>query len=270
MNQLLVAAMLLLVGTGVFTAVIVIRRWRPGLDQIDSGPAAAVLSYVAAAFGILVGFLIVVLLGEATNARHATGDEATAIGTAFDEAQLFPEAEHDIQHALNCYSLAVTELEWPDLADGRSAPEADDAYRELIATYGDVGEFTGSSFQPAAATNTFSQIGGISTAREARLVTAQAGIRPLVWVVLIGAAVLVIVLLFAVSTSAKPVGQALLLGFAGLFTAVLLLLVAALDNPFREGTGPLTPRLIEDNTARMVALAPDAAERPCSFEEAAD
>jgi hypothetical protein len=164
----------------------------------------------------------------------------------------------------------VTELEWPDLADGRSAPEADDAYRELIATYGDVGEFTGSSFQPAAATNTFSQIGGISTAREARLVTAQAGIRPLVWVVLIGAAVLVIVLLFAVSTSAKPVGQALLLGFAGLFTAVLLLLVAALDNPFREGTGPLTPRLIEDNTARMVALAPDAAERPCSFEEAAD
>jgi hypothetical protein len=88
--------------------------------------------------------------------------------------------------------------------------------------------------------------------------------------VLIGASLLVLSLLFAVSTSARPVMQALLLGFAGVFTAVLLLLVATLNNPFQEGSGPLTPRLIEENTARMVALAPDVADQPCPFEESSD
>jgi phosphatidylglycerophosphate synthase len=270
MSEAAVAAILLLVGIAVFVAVLALRRLRPGLEHIDTGPASAVLSYVAAAFGILVGFIIVVLLGEASNARHAIGDEATSIGTAFDEAQLFPEAEPDLQHALICYSRAVTEQEWPELADGRSAPEADASYRELIAAYGGVDEPADRTFQPAAATNSFVQIGGISTARETRLVTAESGLRPLIWVVLIGASLLVLSLLFAVSTSARPVMQALLLGFAGVFTAVLLLLVATLNNPFQEGSGPLTPRLIEENTARMVTLAPDVAEQPCPFEESSD
>ena len=264
------AGLLVVVGVGVFVAVLVIRRLRPGLEHIDTGPASSVLSYVAAAFGILVGFLIVFLLGEVTDARHATGDEATSIGTAFDEAQLFPEAEPDLQHALICYSRAVTEREWPALAEGRSAPEADDAYRQLIAAYGDVEEPNGNTFQPAAATNSFVQIGSISTARETRLVTAESGLRPLVWIVLIGASILVLVLLFAVSTSARPVMQALLVGFAGVFTAVLLLLVVALSNPFQEDSSFLTPRLIEESTARMVALAPDVAAQPCPFEEASD
>lgn len=267
MSQPAVAGVLALVGIGVFFAVLVIRRLRPGLEHADTAASSSVLSYVAAAFGVLVGFLIVVLLGQANDARHATGDEATSIGTAFDEAQLFPEAEPDLQHALICYSRAVTEREWPALAEGRSASEADDAYRELIAAYGDVDEPTDRTFQPAAATNSFVQIGAISTARETRLVTAEAGLRPLLWIVLLGASALVLALLFAVSVSARPLVQALLLGVAGVFTAVLLLLVATLNNPFQEGSGPLTPRLIEQNTARMVALAPDVAERPCPFDE---
>jgi hypothetical protein len=267
MSTVAISVLLVLVGAGVFALVLLVRRLRPGLAEVDDGPASAILSYVAAAFGILLGFVIVFLLGQAANARQAIGDEATSIGTAFDEAQLFPEGEPAIQRALICYARAVTDKEWPALGEGRSAPEADEAYRELIAAYGGVQESTDGTFQPAAATNSFVQIGGISTARETRLVAAESTVRPLLWVLLFGSAVFVMALLFVVSTTARPVAQALLMALAGVFTLVLLLLGVTLSHPFREGTNLLTPRLIEENTERMVALAPDALAEPCPFEE---
>lgn len=269
MSEPAIGGVLVAVGLVVFGLVVLVRRVRPGVAQIDPGPPAAILSYIAAAFGVLVGFVIVFLLGQTGNARQAIGDEATSIGTAFDEAQLFPEGEPDIQHALICYSRAVSEEEWPELADGRSASEADDAYRALIAAYDDVDMSSGSGFQPAAATNSFVQIGSISTARETRLVAAQSGVGALMWGLLLGAGAFVLVLLFVVSISARPLAQAVLLGFAGVFTAVLLILVTVLSNPFQDGTGPLTSRLIDENTERMVAEAPEAAARPCAFDEGA-
>jgi hypothetical protein len=267
-SSLVIGGVLVLVGFGAFSLVLLVRQRRPGVARVDPGPASAILGYVAAAFGILLGFVIVFLIGETAKARQAIGDEATSIGTAFDEAQLFPAGQPDIQHALICYSKAVSAEEWPALARGRSAPEADDAYRTLIATYGEVDEPTDGAFQPAAATNSFVQIGSISTARETRLVAAQTDVGPLLWALLLGAAAFVLVLLFVASASARPIAQAVLLALASVFTAVLLLLVLILSNPFREGSGPLTPRLIDDTTERMVAEAPEAASRPCAFDEA--
>ncbi|GAA4720441.1 hypothetical protein GCM10023216_06680 [Isoptericola chiayiensis] len=268
MDQFTMVVLLVGGGAVVFGATLLVRRVRPGLADVDTAPAGSILSYVAATFGILVGFLIVVLLGEATSARHAIGDEATSIGTAFDEAQLFPENEADLQHALICYARSVTEKEWPALAEGGSAPETDAAYRELIAAYGAVDEPTGGTFQSAAATNSFVQIGSISTARETRLVASELDLGPLIWTVLIGAALLVVFLLFVVTLPARPLVQASLLGLVGLFTTVLLVLLMALSSPFREGTRLASPELIEENTARMVSLAPEAAERPCAFDNA--
>jgi hypothetical protein len=267
MNHVTIGAALLLLGLALFGLTLAVRRLRPDVVAIDTGPAAAVFSFVAAAFGILLGFVIVFLLGQAANARQAIGDEATSIGTAFDEAQLFPDSEPEIQHALVCYSRAVTEKEWPALAKRRSAPEADEAYRTLVATYGEADEPTDSTFQPGAATNSFAQLGGISTARETRLVAAESTVGPLLWALLLGAAVFVLVLLFVMSAAARPVAQAVLLGLSGVFTAVLVALVLVLSNPFREGSGPLTPRLIEENTERMVAAAPGVASRRCPFDE---
>lgn len=159
----------------------------------------------------------------------------------------------------------MSDKEWDALAQRRSAPETDEAYRTLIATYGQVDEPTDRTFQPAAATNSFVQIAGISTARETRIVAAESPVRSLVWALLFGAASFVLVLLFIATLSARPVGQAIFLGLAGVFTAVLLLVVVVLSNPFGEG-GPLTPRLIDENQARMETIAPEVAARPCAFD----
>lgn len=263
----MIALVLLSVGLAVFALALLVRRVRPSVTQLDPRPASAMLSYVAAAFGILLGFVTVFLLGQASSARQAIGNEATAIGTAFDEAQLFPEAEPQLQHALICYSRAVTQ-EWQALAEGRSSPAADEAYRELIGAYGDVREPADGTFQPAAATNSFVQIGSISTARETRINTASFGLGPIMWVFLIGGALFVMILLFVASTPARPITQAILLALAAMFTTLLVTLVFVLNNPFSEKAGLLTPHLIEQTTDRMVTLAPEVAARPCPIAEA--
>ena len=262
-----IAGVLILAGVVVFGLALLVRRVRPSVTQLDTRPASALLSDVAAAFGILLGFIVVFLMGQSSAARQAIGDEATAIGTAFDEAQLFPEAEPQLQRALICYSIAVTE-EWSALAEGRASPEADDAYRELIAAYGEVQQQADGTFQPAAATNSFAQIGAISTARETRINAASFGIGPIAWIFLIGGAVFVLILLFVASTPAQPVSQGILLALAAMFTTLLLALVLLLNNPFSRWNRLLTPDLIEQTTDRMVAIAPEATSQPCPSSEA--
>ena len=268
MNAILLVGILVLVGAVTFALSLLVRRWRPGVSEVDPGPASSTLSYVAAAYGVLVGFAIVFLLGQVAGARQAIGDEATSIGTAFDEAQLFPQAEPEIQQALICYARAVTEREWPALADGRSSPQADQAYRDLIATYGRAKEPTDTTFQPAAATNSLVQVGSISTARETRIVAAEIHVGALLWTLLLGGGLLVAVLLFLLTAKASPLAQGAFMGLAASFTAIMLMLIVVLGHPYRDASSALSPRLIEENTARMQAIAPDVANLPCSWEEA--
>lgn len=51
---------------------------------------------------------------------------------------------------------------------------------------------------------------------------------------------------------------------SGVFTVVMLLVVIALANPFGEGNGRVTPRLIEETAASMTATASDEVNAPCS------
>ena len=262
-----VITVLLLTGAVAFGLSLVIRRRSPSLTGLDPGPWSSTLSYVASAFGVIIGFSIVFLFGEFSEARQAVGDEATSIGTAFEEAELFPESKLDIQHALICYSRAVSEREWPALARGGSAPEVDEAFRDVILALRDVSEPADRTFQPAAATNIFVQVGGISTARETRLVAAEVQVHTLLWALLLGGAVFVLGLILVVSFQAHPVAQAVLVSLAAVFTAVMILIVSVLSTPFKEGVGGLQPELIEETTAQMETEAPAAASRACAFEE---
>jgi hypothetical protein len=260
-----IIAVLVVTGVVAFGLSLLIRRLFPGLADLDPGPWSSTLSYLATAYGVLIGFSIVTLFAAFANARQAIGDEATSVGTAFDEALLFPEDEVEIQHSLICYARAVTEREWPTLAHGDAAPEVDQAYRDVMRALGDVDEPADQTFQPAAATNMFVQVGNISTARETRLVAGEAGVHGLLWGLLLGGGALVVGLIFIVSPKAHPWAQAVLVGLAAVFTAVMILIVSVLSTPFREGAGSLTPRLIEETTAFMESEAPEAAARPCDF-----
>jgi hypothetical protein len=269
MSTINVVTVLVVTGAVAFGLSLVIHRLFPGLAQLDPGPWSATLGYLAAAYGVIVGFAIVFFFGQFSSARQAIGDEATSIGTAFDEAVLFPESEREIRHSLICYARAVPEREWPTLAStGESAPAVDEAYQDVILALGDVTEPADATFQPAAATNMFVQVGNISTARETRLVAAELEVHTLLKALLYGGGALVIGLLFIVSLRAHRLAQAALVGLSAVFTAVMILIVLVLSTPFKEGVGRLEPRLIEETTASMESGAPEAAALPCSFDQA--
>ena len=186
---------------------------------------------------MVVGFSILFLFGQFAAARSAVGDEATSIGTAFEEAKLFPGASEGIQGALICYSRSVSEYDWPSMRDdGVGASQVDQTFSDLVASLGQGDTATTGALNSAAATNMASQVGSISTARETRLVAAETSVPTMLW---------------------------LLLGASAIFTAVLILLVVSLSRPYSGGGGSVTPRLIEETTTFMESSAPQLAAQPC-------
>ena len=247
-----------------FSACILGRKFLRG-RQSHPESWAATLSYVATAYGVVVGFSILFLFGQFADARQAVGDEATSIGTAFEQASLFPEGQMSIQRALICYGRAVPADDWPALAEhqGGSA-KVDVAYHNLVVSVGVGDQPAVGALHAATATNLASQIGSISTARETRIVAAESRLPGMLWALLIGGGTFVVISIFVVTLPATRITQAFLVSMAAEFTLVLLLIVVALSNPFAAGGGRVTPQLIEQTVAAMTSAAPPAITGPCN------
>lgn len=250
-NLLLLAVTGLVVGGLAF----VIRRRFPNVEHIQPAPWAATLSYVSTAFGVVVGFSILFLFGQFAAARSAVGDEATSIGTAFEEAEHFPDASDGVQGALICYARSVSEFDWPSMrTEGVGASEVDQTFSDLVASLGQGDQPTTGALNSATATNMVAQVGSISTARETRLVAAETSVPTMLWLLLFVGAGFVLALIFVVTLSATPGTQALLVGTSAVFTAVLILLVLGLSRPYSDGGGAVTPRLIDETATFMERL----------------
>jgi hypothetical protein len=256
---------IIVLGAGAVAALIsfAIRRLVPQVEGLHTGSWSSTLSYVATAYGVIVGFSILLLFGAFSDARFAVGDEATSIGTAFEEMRVFGEDGVPVQRALICYARVAAEDDWPAMQERSSSPAVDRAYTGIIEAVGEVDAPTSRTFQPAVTTNVMVQVGNISTAREARLVTARAELNGVMWGLLWGGGILVVVLIFAVTVPASARSQAVLVGLAATFTAVMLLLVVALNNPFAGDAGRVSPALIEQTATSMENELPAGASDPC-------
>ncbi|MGB6006183.1 MAG: hypothetical protein WBG36_16370 [Ornithinimicrobium sp.] len=257
------AAVLIATLVVTFLACLLVRRLL-GSREVHSNSWGSTLSYIAAAYGIIVGFSILFLFGQFADARQAVGEEATSIGTAYDQAFLFPETQTSVQRALICYARAVPTYDWPALAEhAGGAAEVDDAYLDLVTSVGENDQPPVGALHAGTATNLVSQIGNISTARETRLVTAETTLPPMLWVLLTGGGAFVVILIFAVTLPSKRGTQALLVSMSSAFTVVMLLIIVSLANPFAAGSGRVTPQLIEETEASMTESASAAVGAEC-------
>jgi hypothetical protein len=249
-----------------FALSLLVRWLLPALTETDPSPWSGPFSYIAAAYAFIVGISLVFLLGQFENARSAVGDEATSVGTAFEEVELFPESKDSVQHALICYARAVVDFEWKALEDKTTSPEVDEAYGDIILALGLSEAANTKQFQPAAATNIFAQVGSISTAREARIVASRVTISPILWGFVVLGALLVVVLTFLTTVKANRWAQAVLVAFVAALTAVMITLVAFLDRPYAGLARGVSPELLEETADYMEAQAPALSDIPCAFE----
>jgi hypothetical protein len=124
---LLVVAVVSLSFGGVVLAVWLIRRYVPATrEEFNSEIVAAMLGVLAAFFGLLLAFVVVIQFQNHDDARANVETEADALAAIVRDNQALggPEADR-VRGAVATYVQAVVQDEWPRLHDaGQESPRA--------------------------------------------------------------------------------------------------------------------------------------------------
>ena len=135
---LLVLAVVTVTCGGVVLAVWLIRRWVPATrEEFNSEIVAAMLGVLAALFGLLLAFVVVIEFQNHDDARANVETEADGLAAIVRDTQALAAADSDrVSAAVGDYVRAVVEDEWPRLHDGdgespRAAAALDDLYAAM-------------------------------------------------------------------------------------------------------------------------------------------
>jgi hypothetical protein len=134
---LLVVAVVSLSFGGVVLAVWLIRRYVPATrEEFNSEIVAAMLGVLAAFFGLLLAFVVVIQFQNHDDARANVETEADALAAIVRDNQALGGSEADrVRGAVATYVRAVVQDEWPRLrAAGQESPRAAAALDSLYQT----------------------------------------------------------------------------------------------------------------------------------------
>ena len=115
------------------------RRFVPAVNRgFDAEVASQMLGVVAALFGLLFAFIVVIAYQNFTEAQGNVGDEASALAAMVRDSGAYRPAERDrVQGSVGAYARAVVTDEWPRLRQGKDSARAQAAvpgmYRALQA-----------------------------------------------------------------------------------------------------------------------------------------
>ena len=238
-------------------AMLFVRRRAPeGSYFSDGDRASGVFGVLATGFAIFAGFVIFLAFTTYDNTRSGAEAEALAVVQQYETAQFFPAPVGGrLAAELECYGRHVVHQEWPQMQDGAAGetinPWAVAMFRSLRTA------------QPRAATEQSAYdkwLDQTSTREEARRdrIHGAAGIIPAsVWIVLFltGAVVFAYMLFFADSAEMAR-SQAMLIGSATTVLVATLLVINALDQPYREGLSSIKPVAME-RSLTLIAEARD-------------
>lgn len=238
-------------------ALLFVRRRAPeGSYFSDGDRASGVFGVLATGFAIFAGFVIFLAFTTYDNTRSGAEAEALAVVQQYETAQFLPaDVGGRLAGELECYGRHVVHQEWPQMESGSAGdtinPWAVAMFRTLRTA------------QPEAATEQSAYdkwLDQTSTREEARRdrIHGAAGIIPTsVWIVLFltGAVVFAYMLFFADSAEMAR-SQAMLIGSATTVLVATLLVINALDKPYREGLSSIKPVAME----RSLTLLAEARE----------
>lgn len=226
-----IAALVLVVAVATIGMLAV--RWLVSLSVLESHTAVAghIYSVVGAVYGVLVAFVVVVAWERHEEARRWAESEANAAADLDRYAAAFrPEARDRFRAELRAYARTVIEDEWPAMARGMARHRAWRAYDRLWAAY--------TSYEPATETKrlwfnaSVDRLTDLGDHRRLRLLSGRDQIPGALWVVLLvgGAIVVGFSYLFGARSTWS---QVLMTGLLATTIAIVLLLLAALQHPYR-------------------------------------
>ena len=248
---LLVIGLVICVAVG---AVLVGRRLVPGVREGTwSHPAGSVLEVIGAMVGLLLAFAVVIQFQFYIEAVDDSRDEAARLSQLVRDARGFaPGDSLRVNAAVDAYTRAVVDDEWPSMRDGRSSPAAAARLDDLVAALQQADPGTGARrvFYEAAV----SELNAVIGARLARIDRAEDGPPMLlVALLLVGVAVM---LAYAMLVGARSRGFHFATAAAlGTVVGITLLLFITFSYPFSGGIS-VDASVFEDHLATASANRP--------------
>jgi hypothetical protein len=251
-------------------AMLFVRRRAPeGSFFTDGDRASGVFGVLATGFAIFAGFVLFLSFTSYDQSRAGAEQEALLVAQQFETAQLLPVETRDrIAGELVCYARSVVEQEWPSMENGELGNSLNPWGVRLFESIRDADATT--SAQQTAYAKWLDQTSDREAARQDRIHGAS-GITPAtVWLVLLISAVIVFLyMLFFADPAEMKRSQAMLIGSATTVVVVTLLVIFALDNPYRPSLASIRPTAMERTQELLVearAAVSDESPIPCDDE----
>jgi len=235
---LLVAAVSVSLGL-VLLSVLVIRRIVPATREgYHAEVSAPMLGVVAALFGLLLAFVIVIAYQNFLGAQANVSREADSLASIVRDGAAFPEpGRANVRGAVGIYVRAVVNDEWPQMRMGHDSPLAWSALDGIFAAFLTVRPTTPE--QTAFYDDAVTQLNATLTARRDRIESVSGGIPSVITALILFSAFVIIgyaVLVGSPNFWFHALGAAAI----AVIVAVSLVVLGDLSYPF-SGNVAITP-----------------------------
>jgi len=231
---------LLIVAVAIVAAVggllLVQRLYSTELRKQANEVAGFIYAVLGVAYAVLLGLMLIAVWEKWNAAENITTDEANELAGIFYYAHALPQSEgRHIQELVRSYSQVVVEEEWPLMAQGKSSPEAWATIDELRGTIIGLNPPTGTQqmgYDQMRYNQMLEQLHSLGDARRERLLVAEQGLPPILWIVLILGGVITVCFTYLFGLENTLV-HVLMVAALAMIISLSLFTVAALDYPFK-------------------------------------
>jgi Protein of unknown function (DUF4239) len=229
---LIAVAMLVAVGGLILVQRLVSTERRKQQNDV----AGFIYAVLGVAYAVLLGLMLIAVWEKWNSAEDVSSDEANELAGIFYWAHALPQPEgRHVQELVRSYAQVVVEEEWPLMAQGRSSPEAWATLDELRATILGLQPPTDAKrtgYDQMRYNEMLEQLHSLGDARRERLLAAEQGLPPVLWVVLILGGVVTVGFTYLFGLNNTLV-HLLMVAALALIISLSLFTVAALDHPFQ-------------------------------------
>jgi hypothetical protein len=224
----------LIIGGGTLLAMLgplLVRRF-VALDRLTVNNEIAGFKFatVGVLYAVLLAFVIIVVWEKFSNAETTAVHEAGAAENVFRLSQgLGDVSGADLRNALAGYLRAAIVDDWPAMNKGGFTGRGS-AKRALDQLYLIV-SIANEQTNRAVISEIFSQLDRIAESRRSRLIAAEGSVPTVIWMVLLGGALITIVFTFFFGMESLP-AQTIMTALLACLIFSELLVIVAIDRPF--------------------------------------
>jgi hypothetical protein len=189
-----------------------------------------ILSCYCVFYGLLLGLIAVAAYQNFADTDRTASEEAAAVAALYRDISNYPQPDRgELQDLLREYTRSVIEEDWPAQRRGIVPDGTLVRIRAFLARL--------ASFEPRTKgqeilhAETLRAFNELSKLRRLRAYSVTSGIPAIMWYVVVVGALLNIALVWLFDM--KPIAQLFLGGLLSFFIAMVIALIAAMDNPYR-------------------------------------